>query len=61
MTNEEMASEIERFFLEDPGWTLEVIPEGHPICTPGRWLNNDDANYSFRPIELAMCLNKQGT
>lgn len=50
---EDLSAEIEAFFLADGKWDLDVIPDGHPICTPGRWLHLSDANYGFRPVDLA--------
>jgi hypothetical protein len=35
---------------------LEVVPEGHPNSIPGRWLWLSDANYGFRPADLAKAI-----
>lgn len=44
---------IEAFFLKDSKWELDIVPEGHPLSTPGRWLWLLDANYGFRTVDLA--------
>jgi hypothetical protein len=50
------AERIEQFFLNDGKWDLEVVPEGHPNSIPGRWLWLSDANYGFRPADLAKAI-----
>ena len=50
---------VEKFFLDDGKWELEVIPEGLPNAIPGRWLCLSDANYGFRPVDLLAALDSK--
>jgi hypothetical protein len=50
---------IEKFFLDDGKWELEIIPEGLPNAIPGRWLWLSDANYGFRPVDLLEALDSK--
>lgn len=52
---------IEAFFLRDGKWELEIVPEGDSISIPGRWLWLSDANYGFRPIDLATAITSRET
>lgn len=57
MTREEA---IEAFFLESGKWSLEVVPEGHAHLVAGRWLDNSDSNYGFRPVDLLEAIDAAG-
>jgi hypothetical protein len=53
MTDEtDMIAAIEKFFTASGKFELSVVPAGHPLMIPGRWLDNSDSNYSFRPADL---------
>ena len=58
MANGEKA--IEQFFLDSGKWSLEIIPEGHPHLIAGRWLDNSDSNYGFRPVDLLAAIHGVG-
>ena len=60
MTQEELARVIEGFFLKDGKWELEVNDDPPPGIIGGRWLSISDANYGFRPIDLAGEILKSG-
>lgn len=47
---------IEQFFLKSGKFEIDEVPEGHRTCLPGRWLDQSDANYSFRPVDLLAAL-----
>jgi hypothetical protein len=48
-----VAAAIEKHFLADGKWELDVNENPPPHIIPGRWLWLSDANYGFRPVDLA--------
>jgi hypothetical protein len=53
MSKTELAKIIEDFFLQSGKWELEIDENPLPGIIGGRWLSLSDANYGFRPIDLA--------
>jgi hypothetical protein len=50
--SKELEQAIEKFFLADGKWELDLNENPRLHLIPGRWLWLSDANYGFRPIDL---------
>ena len=56
--SKELEQAIEKFFLDDGKWSLDVNENPPSHIIPGRWLWCDDANYGFRPVDLIEAIKK---